>query len=396
VSQTSQSSVNTTASRTPIRVFDAHYEMRTDGYRQPMAVIHWTGRRPDGSWAHVSIKGFRPYFCIPERSLTGETYRQLDSDGRVLDIVPDDDSITDDEMVKVVCHTPYHVPQLREEFASPHEADVTFIERFQVDTGIKQALSVPNGATPPYDVDVVQSADDHEVASMPPRICWYDIEVQQSDTGAAVVSEQGTSEALNPIFSVVAQESTTGKIVAWVLSHPSWDEQDRQDVYAGARRAEESEQTFVDLRLFDEEHRLLDNVCETMHQWQPNVLAGYNSNGFDTPYVVNRCQRLDVSAVQRLSPTGYVNEMHGEGRFLNGDLDGVVCFDLLDAVDKLTYSELDSYALDAVADSQLDEFEKLDVDEQTAWASDPADLIAYNVRDVTLLPRLNEAVGVMG
>jgi len=151
----------------------------------------------------------------------------------------------------------------------------------------------------------------------------------------------------------------------------------------------------VTMNSFHDEGDLLTAFASWVAERNFYVVQGWNSNSFDTPYLVNRCLELGVDTIHDLSPAGYVRSMSGDGGWLNSDLKGVVCFDLLEGYQKTQYRELDSYALEDVAATETD-YEKLDVgDLDDLWRSDPLTFARYSVRDTQATVAIDENVGVV-
>lgn len=360
--------------REHVKLVDAYYEMRGDGYDHPMPIIHVTGVTPSGGYTHVPIEGFRPYFCVPTELVDGAAKQELANDHRVLGIADSHDSVTGDDLTKVVLHTPYHTPDVRETFERTYEADVQFIERFQIDTGIKQAFSYPDRDFPVH-VSDIQPADDHPVRDVPPRRVFFDIEVETTPDGPAVVSESGTKQARNRIFAIAATPPRSSGAHVWLLTHEQWDTRLQVD----------------GVTICDTEHELLSSFVTWLSRVDTTLLSGWNSQSFDVPYLINRCRNREVSEIYDLSPTGDVREMDGEGTFYNSDLKGILLLDLMAGYKKINYKKLESYSLAAVADAELDDYEKLAVDEQALWPTDPERVIEYVRRDAELLPQINDA-----
>lgn len=367
-----------------MKVFDCYYDMVEDGYPHPMPVLHFTGIDQDHDTAHLPVDGFLPYFLVKSESVTPRVEDELMNDSRVLDVRDGGESMRGVDLTKIVLHTPHHVSDVAGTFETTFEADVGFVERAMIDMDFHQAISFPRGEHAPIDVDEIEPADDHKVADYDPHIVYLDIEVEQTEEGTAVISETGTEQARNRIFAVSLYSDYEDTFETLVLGHEGWG------VGVEKKVAEDT-----DAKLFHDERELLQTLCQTIESWGPTILTGWNSQGFDIPYIVNRCLNLDVYDVYDLSPTGDVRDMNGEGSWYNHDLKGVVLFDLLDGYDKTIPSRLDSYSLDAIAGKELDDMEKLDVDEQSEWKENPTRMIEYVNRDTQAVVEINNEVGIV-
>jgi intein/homing endonuclease len=135
------------------------------------------------------------------------------------------------------------------------------------------------------------------------------------------------------------------------------------------------------------------DISTTLDSFVADDIVVHNSNGFDTPYLVNWALRNDVNAVYGLSPTRDVYEMNGNGNWINSDLKGRLLIDLMEMYKKCKIHELPSYSLEDVAEEEevavgkLSLEDTLDVPEgepaiDYAWKEYPETFVEYSVRDV--------------
>ena len=147
---------------------------------------------------------------------------------------------------------------------------------------------------------------------------------------------------------------------------------------------------------FDSEKELLKYfVCyNQLHKF--DVWSGWNSEGFDTPYIVNRIHNLfDEKMVKNLSPFGIVRDSTIEIRgkeVMTYDIYGIVMLDLLELYKKLgTYSAKESYALGAIAELELGET-KVELPGISFWdnyVNFPNLFVRYSMVDTMLVQKLN-------
>ena len=408
---------------TLLKVLNAHYTVVETGYERPMPIVHVFGRDRHRRRHHVEVEGYRPYFCVPAE-MAMDSLQALENDENVLGVEWDDCcgrqevGIEGTPLARIVCEQPRHVGQLREHFVSTdsstssstvgagtetaakgddgedgpqqghYEADVRFADRFLIDMGIRQVARVPSDCDDrriiPDEIHGVDSDEHSEVANVRPRICYFDIEVKQSDRGPSVVSETGIERAPNPITSICAFDSYERAYRLWTLAHDSWGDgqwDEACDVGFNVPIADHS--------VYTNEGELLRDFVVWVRDSDPSLLTAWNI-GFDAPYLVNRCINENVVAVQKLSPTRDVSSMNGSGNWINSDLKGRILFDMLQGYEKTQVHELDSYSLDAVASKELD-IDKLDVEDIDAvWESDPRRFQQYVLRDVQALVGINE------
>jgi DNA polymerase elongation subunit (family B) len=113
------------------------------------------------------------------------------------------------------------------------------------------------------------------------------------------------------------------------------------------------------------EYRLCSNEQSMIRQfiewWQgntPDILTGWNINGFDIPYLVNRITKiLDEDWLKKLSPWGVINSREFKSAIGKSVVEyaflGVVFLDYLELYRKYTYSSQESYALGNIATVEL-------------------------------------------
>ena len=129
----------------------------------------------------------------------------------------------------------------------------------------------------------------------------------------------------------------------------------------------------------------------------PDILCGYNSNGFDIPYLVNRITfQLGKEWADELSPIGRIYEkINKEGKFGQPSkeyvIEGISCIDYYVMYKKFAMAPLESYKLDYVAEVELGE-NKVSY-EGSLWdlARDDWNTFSeYNLIDVELIVKLDE------
>jgi DNA polymerase elongation subunit (family B) len=129
----------------------------------------------------------------------------------------------------------------------------------------------------------------------------------------------------------------------------------------------------------------------------PDVLSGWNSEFFDIPYIINRCERLlGDEYVKRLSPLGNVYYREVIGKFGKQQkryyIDGIACIDYLDIYRRFCLKLRESYKLDAIGEIELGE-RKIDYGDMNLSSLADTDwslFVDYNIQDVNLIVKLEE------
>jgi len=110
--------------------------------------------------------------------------------------------------------------------------------------------------------------------------------------------------------------------------------------------------------IFDEAQRL-GHFVDFWESNYPDIYTGYNINGFDTQYIVNRLKLiLGYDAVKRLSPVNFVSKRETLDAYKNPvvkyNIEGISTIDYMDLYKVFTFGkERESWALDSVASDVL-------------------------------------------
>ena len=137
----------------------------------------------------------------------------------------------------------------------------------------------------------------------------------------------------------------------------------------------------------------------------PDVVTGWNVRLFDIPYLINRMNRLiGGDTYKKMSPWNIVKEKEIGlmGRKQKAfDLVGIEQLDYWDLFQKFgvyTYGVQESYKLDHIANVVLGE-KKLSYEEHgnlyTLYKEDYQKFIDYNIKDVQLVERIDEKMGLI-
>jgi len=167
----------------------------------------------------------------------------------------------------------------------------------------------------------------------------------------------------------------------------------------------------------ESEEKLLKTFLEILKRRNPTVMAGWNSEFYDYPYITNRIIRvldkrsdlysqkgkeftfntdcLSGGYVSQLSPVGKVTHREVQTNFGKEDTfqwKGYFTLDYKDFYHKYTYTTLTSYSLDSVVGHELGTA-KVEHDEFTDFGdfyhNDYDNFILYGIQDVALLFELD-------
>jgi DNA polymerase elongation subunit (family B) len=158
--------------------------------------------------------------------------------------------------------------------------------------------------------------------------------------------------------------------------------------------AERQVAEFPNTMLFDNEADMLNTFLDLIED--ADVLSGWNSEGFDIPYTVNRVTKvLSKEDTRRFClwnqyPKKREYEKYGKSA-VTYDLIGRVHLDSLELYRKYTYEERHSYRLDAIGEMEVGESKT--VYEGTLdqlYNNDFRKFIEYNRQDCALLDKLDK------
>ena len=198
---------------------------------------------------------------------------------------------------------------------------------------------------------------------------YFDIEVEVTD------GFPNPDTAPNKITSIAFYEDTMNQYYCYVL-----DEKGEIESY---------EKDDLIVEVFSTEEELLQKFFDKYSEIQPTILSGWNTDTFDIPYLYHRTSKvLDEYVANSLSPINIVRLNTISGKY---EIAGVSSLDYLRLYKNLTFSQRQSYRLDAIADFELGE-KKIEYDGtlNDLYENDIQKFIDYNVQDVRLIKRLDD------
>ena len=211
---------------------------------------------------------------------------------------------------------------------------------------------------------LVDTYTDSDLPSEGHVILTYDIECEM-ESGLP-----NPEEAENELTSIALHDSATNQY--WVLVMDK----------AGEMLEKKTDKAIV--IPFRTEEDMLMKYLELYEMINPTIVTGWNIDYFDTPMLYNRIKRLlGKRHANRLSPIGECFWSPYRKRYF---MAGVSYLDYLSLYKNFTYSELDSYRLDSIAQRELGrgkiEYEgNLDI----LFRDDIEKFIEYNLVDVELV-----------
>ena len=158
--------------------------------------------------------------------------------------------------------------------------------------------------------------------------------------------------------------------------------------------AKEQTKEFPNTHLYEKEADMLEAFLDLIED--ADILSGWNSEGYDIPYTVNRVSRIlskdDTRRFCLWKQLPKKREYEKYGRKLETyDLIGRVHLDSLELYRKYTYEERHTYRLDAIGETEIGETKTVyegTLDE--LYKNDFKTFIEYNRQDVALLDKLDQ------
>lgn len=173
----------------------------------------------------------------------------------------------------------------------------------------------------------------------------------------------------------------------------------RSDLNEGVKKFKANEYTInketgekckypVSIYIFNNEFDMLKEVMKFFDDIRPHLYLGWNSNFFDVPYFVRRCNLIGVKT-DDMAMYGVEVVDNDYTKKTDIKMNGAYSFDMLEAYKKMTSNDLNSYKLNNVAKDILGD-SKHEVELKDVWKKDVTSLMRYNLQDVRLLVDIDE------
>src|SRR5437867_1102555 len=340
-----------------VRIVTASYrrEPRNGPEQAQLPVIQLFGRTREGRSITIEYSGFQPYFFVvePPQSLRGAF-------GRDSQVVKLEDVTLQVEgrptpCARVVLRQPWKTPEYREKArrygSTPLEADIPFQHRFIYDMDLGAAVRVHGKEADPagrYTTDLFLVADRFEACDpfRPAlRVLSFDIENSIQD---------------GHIFCIGIAYREAGEIKTRVLQ--------------------------------GNEREIVEGFIKLVHELDPDIISGYNIDGYDLPVLIDRAAKNGIPRLQLARD--FSDFFHLGERFWR--VDGRILTDVWWAVRAERLSlHMKQETLDYVGRQLLGEgkheLSRRKIDEE--WAKDREKVIRYCLNDADLSLRILEKIG---
>jgi DNA polymerase elongation subunit (family B) len=212
------------------------------------------------------------------------------------------------------------------------------------------------------------------------NICFFDIEVDFDPERGYSTPE----DAFMPITAITVYLKWLDKLITLALPPKTLTMENAVALVSD----------IPDTHLFDSEADMLDTFLDLIQD--ADIISGWNSEGYDVPYTVNRVTRvLSKEDTKRFCLWGKLPkrreyEKYGK-KAITYDFHGRVHLDSLELYRKYTYEERHTYRLDAIGEAEIGENKT--VYEGTLdqlYNNDFHKFIVYNRQDTLLLNKLDD------
>ena len=374
------------------------------------AVIYTYGKTADGTRLCVTDAHMQPYFYVQPKgnSITlASRLRTLkvpskNDTAEVVDVQQVEKNFQGNkiQLLKVITRLPGHVPIIKEaleknpDVQDCFEYDIPFAKRYLMDKSIVPHLGakvtggfVTGGFTadhsrvPLFEAEMIQAYEEEHLKDI--RTLSFDIETYNP-------SNEGVQAEKYPILMVAFYgKDKTGhefkKVITW-------------------KRFKTTKEY---IEFVDGELELIERFRQVVEQYQPDIITGYYSDGFDFPYIVERARKHKINLDIGLDRS--IPDISKQSNVVQ--INGLVHFDVFKFVRRVLGRSLetDVFTLEAVATELLGQHKHVvDLDALThIWDNTPEDLekyCEYNLHDAyityllceKILPNVEELVKLIG
>lgn len=315
----------------------------------------------------------RHLYSIPEKFYTSD-YKLIDvqflnKESKVLYIFRDKDNnkIYHKENDEYVCY------QLKDNIKAKKVLE--YDNLYQIKIPYKQKYSLNPEKTYEGDLKLtVKHAIDYylkkivEEPVVPLNIIFLDIE-----TFSREKSFSGPEEARDIIVMVTFKYH--GEKITYVVDPKAMDSSNTQVITPNPN-----------IVICNSEKNLLTKCVQYLRNKDADFICGWNSNGFDLPYIINRHRKnnMDFTSISKFNQVSYETY----SRYV--DIAGYICLDMMDLFKQFTQNKKESYSLNFISNDELKEGKS---ESSSSFArlylTEIDRAIAYNIQDVELLDKLN-------
>jgi len=339
-------------------------------------IIRIFGKTLEGESVCAFYEGYQPYFYVEGKGVE----KFLKNEPQVIKIERVKRNVVmgyqaPREMYKVIIKNPAKTPDLRERLKVnglvPYEADILFRYRFMNDLGLNGMdwVKIKSNLTT---TETVQAKNKVKIKEMKPM----------KRAGDAPLKILSIDIECVPLKRGMMPEAKKDPIILISLTFGS--------EFKGGKHISLSTRAGKGVTSCESEREMLEKLIETIKEYDPDIITGYNINNFDMPYILERMRENNVKPVFGRCNQKQVNAKKLMARYRISMI-GRVVVDSFELVKK-DFS-LMRYNLGFVSDKLLDE-KKKDVrlsEIEMLWRGSQKDferLVEYSRQDSVLAMNL--------
>ncbi|MBN2368200.1 DNA polymerase II [Candidatus Woesearchaeota archaeon] len=330
------------------------------------AYVYLFGRLENGE-SFLSINQFRPYFFIrtKDKDKLGLVKTDLKYDLEDTKLK----SFFGDKVTKLTLDVPSSVPEFRDALHKQdiltYEADIRFVYRFMIDNGIKGSMNLEGEFKKGNYVDRIYEQPEITPAYFKPELRTLSIDIE-------------TSMDLKEVYSISLYSKDFEKVLI-----------------VSSKKLNKAES-------FGSEKELLERFKEIIHNYDPDIITGWNLIDFDFKILKEKFDQHKIPFILGRA------EWHGKIRIFDSffkdstaDIAGRVVLDGMHLL-RISFIGLSDYRLQTAAeeilgDTKLDVFGEVDKGEEIErlFREEPQKLVDYNLKDSVLVYKILEKKGII-
>ncbi|MCK5023436.1 MAG: hypothetical protein KAS04_04650, partial [Candidatus Aenigmarchaeota archaeon] len=331
------------------------------------------GRDAEGNRVIKHVSGTKPYLYVPEAD-------NIVPDSRVTGVQSSRKPSIFKQKVKQIFVTKpgdvagsnEEITYIRDMYDKTFEADILYDYRCAIDHELNGIVSTPSRSFLNLS-DISPSS----ITNIETRKITFDIENEDNGTIAEakngekevyVITLHDSKENIYHIFSsFILSQAEMDKVSTTIYNH--WKDN---------KYYPELSTSTLSFHFGLDESELFNNFFTFIEQNPPDILSGYNTNGYDIPVICERAKKLGIDS-NRLSEVKKVSVFRDKPR-----VSGVACMDVQDLYKDFIMGTVLYPSLEYVSTKELETSKLPRTSIIELYQTDRAHLVAYNIIDVQL------------
>jgi DNA polymerase I len=354
--------------------------------------VRFYGWNTGGEQDYVELTGLPPELFI-EKGDYEDRAQSLETHSKIANIDHGHESLFGDELTRLQFRSVGPRSEIEDQFETTYEADIWYTNFARIQLGLKTGIRVPSKRCHYSESEAIDLAGEHD-----PRVVTFDIE--NDDRQDFTIDDGRLQHRDSAILSIAAHDSLTDKTVVFFYtggrSFESMFGMDSEPEGIDDLHEAGLSEEIDEVKARPKEKQMLTEFACWIQDIDPDLMTGWNFEGYDAPYLVARMEEVGVNPDRMARMEGEVN-LSGGGWADVQDFGGRTVYDLMKAYKDTKRSELQSYRLNNVAREELEDTKipHTDMGFHEMWKEDPVKFLNYNAKDTLLTVRINEEAGVL-